>query len=386
MNDQIICPNCRKPIPLTEALSHQIREKYQKVFRARLEEEKTKLESSLRFQLGKKIREEMDFQIKDKSEEIGELKKQNRNLQEQLLELNRLIRQLRTENEQRGIEMAKKLAAEQEKIRSEEKRRIDEEYKLKILEKDKKLTDAMKMVEDYKRKLEQGSQQLQGDVLEAEIKNKLQKEFTYDVIKDVPTGVKGADILQVVKNNFGKECGMIIWEMKRTKLWSDGWIIKLKEDQRRVKAEIAVIISQALPDGVMHFIQKDGVWVGNYESLIGLALVLRNTLIELSAVKSSLVGKQEKKEILWNYLTSTEFRQRLETIYDNYDLAKTYLDKEKEFFRRKWAREEKNIELLMENLLGIHGDLQAIIGRTLPEIKPDARLEPENKSRNDKLF
>ena len=386
MNDTIVCPNCKKPIPLTEALSHQIQEKYQKAYRLRFEDEKIKFETNLRPQLEKKIKSEMEFQIKDKSEEIGELRKQNKTLQDQLLELNRLMRQLKTENEQRSIEFEKKLANEQEKIRIEEQKRIDQEYKFKILEYQKKEEAALKLAEDYKRKLEQGSQQMQGDVLEIELKNILKREFPYDEIKDVPTGIKGADILQIVKNNFGRSCGTIIWESKRTKAWSDGWINKLKEDQRRVKAEVAVIVSQILPDGVKRFTQKAGVWVGDYESITGLGLLLRNTLLELATVKSSVVGKQEKKEILWNYLTSTEFRQRLETIHDSYELAKIYLDKEKEFFRRKWAREEKNIQLLMENLFGVHGDLQAIIGRSLPEMKGFDLLPAGKKEKSDTLF
>ena len=386
MNDQIICPNCKKPILLTEALSQQIQEKYQKAYRQRFEDENLKLEINLRTQLEKKIKNEMEFQIKDKSEEIGELRKQNKTLQDQLLELNRLMRQLKNQNEQRSIEFEKKLANEQEKIRIEEQKRIDQEYKFKILEYQKKEEAALKLAEDYKRKLEQGSQQLQGDVLEDELKNILKREFPYDEIKDVPTGIKGADILQIVKNNFGRSCGTIIWESKRTKAWSDGWINKLKEDQRRVKAEVAVIVSQILPDGVKRFTQKAGVWVGDYESITGLGLLLRNTLLELATVKSSVVGKQEKKEILWNYLTSTEFRQRLETIHDSYELAKIYLDKEKEFFRRKWAREEKNIQLLMENLFGVHGDLQAIIGRSLPEMKGFDLLPAGKKEKSDTLF
>src|SRR3990172_1357121 len=275
MNDTIICPNCKKTIPLTEALSHQIQEKYQKAYRQRFENEKLKLEVNLRTQLSKKIKSEMEFQIRDKSEEIGELRKQNKMLQDQLLELNRLMRQLKTESEQRQMEFEKRLSQEQEKIRQEEQKRINQEYKFKILEYQKKEEAALKLAEDYKRKLEQGSQQLQGDVLETELKNILKREFPYDEIKDVPTGVRGADVVQIVKNNYGKTCGTIIWESKRTKAWSDGWINKLKEDQRRVKAEIAVILSQVLPDGVKRFSQKAGVWVGDYESITGLGLHLR---------------------------------------------------------------------------------------------------------------
>lgn len=382
MNDTIICPHCKKPIPLTQALSHQIQEKYQRFYKQRLEEEKQKIANELKTQLTKKVKEEMELQLKDKINETEELKKQNESLKEQLLELNRLIRQLRKENEEKQIELEKKLAQEEEKIRQEAQKRLDEEYKLKLLEKDKKLNDALRLVEEYKRKLEQGSQQLQGEVQELELENILKKEFPYDEIKEVPKGVTGADVLQVVKNNYGKVCGTIIWESKRTKAWSDNWITKLKEDQRRVKAEVAVIISQVLPNGIKNFTYKNGVWIGSFEAVVALALVLRNSLIEIYQVKSSIVGKQEKKEILWNYLTSIEFRQRIEAVYDAYSSLMEDLRKEKDYFRKKWAKQEKNIEKVAENILGIHGDLQGIVGKSLPEIK-SMEVLPEPKEKNE---
>ncbi|MGB9707255.1 MAG: DUF2130 domain-containing protein [Microgenomates group bacterium] len=385
MNDTIICPHCKKPIPLTQALSHQIQEKYQKFYRQRLEEEKQKIASELKIQLTKKVKEEMELQLKDKINETEELRKQNQGLKEQLLELNRLIRQLRKENEEKQIELEKRLAQEEEKIRQEAQRRLDEEYKLKLLEKDKKLNDALKLVEEYKRKLEQGSQQLQGEVQELELESVLKKEFPNDEVKEVPKGVTGADVLQVVKNNYGKACGTIIWESKRTKAWSDNWIAKLKEDQRRVKAEVAVIISQVLPNGVKNFTFKNGVWIGSFEAVVGLALALRNSLIEIYQIKSSISGKEEKKEILWNYLTSIEFRQRIEAVYDAYSSLMEDLRKEKDYFRKKWAKQEKNIEKVAENILGIHGDLQGIVGKSLPEIKAMEAL-PEPKDGEKGLF
>lgn len=388
MNDQIICPHCKKTIPLTQALSHQIQEKYQQVYRQRLVEEKAKLEKELRENLAKKIRDELTLELKDKANEIEELRQQNKTLQEQLLELNKTLRQIRIEADQKRIELEKKLAQEQEKIRIEEQKRIEQEYHLKILEKDKKLNDALKMVEDYKRKLEQGSQQLQGEVQELELEATLKREFPYDEIKEVPKGVTGADVLQIVKNNYGKVCGTIIWESKRTKAWSDSWIMKLKEDQRRVKAELAVIISQVLPSEIKNFSQRNGVWIGSSDTVAGLAMILRQSLIEIASVKSSLKGKEEKKEILWNYLTSTQFRQRIEAVYDAYSQLTDDLRKEKDWFRKKWAKQEKNIERLAENILGVHGDLQGIVGRSLPEIgKLDSLPEPkESKEKENKLF
>ncbi|MBI2641631.1 DUF2130 domain-containing protein, partial [Candidatus Roizmanbacteria bacterium] len=364
-----ICPNCRKTIPLTQALSHQIREKYQKYFAQRLVEEKTKLAEEIRDQLTKKIKNEMHFQLKDKENEAEELQRQNAKLQEQLLELNRFIRQLKTEKEETRLELEKKLAVEQEKIRFEEKKRVDEEYRLKILEKEKQLQDALKMNNELKRKLEQGSQQTQGEVLELELERLLKAEFPTDEIKEVPKGVRGADILHIVCNDFGKPCGMIIWESKRAKAWTDGWVVKLKQDQRVVKADIAVIISQVLPDGVKNFAMKSEIFVCNYESIVGLTMLLRDTLIKTALVKTSMVGKKEKKEILWNYLTGIEFKQRIEAIYDAYEQIKEDLEKEKRWFTLKWAKQEKNISSIINNILGMSGDLQSIVGKSLPEIK-----------------
>lgn len=386
MNDQIICPHCKKSIPLTEALSHQIQEKYQKAYRQRFEDEKLKLEANLRTQLEKKIKSEMEFQIRDKSEEIGELRKQNKTLQDQLLELNRLMRQLKTENEQRQIELEKRLTREQDKIRLEEKVRSGEENRLKFLEYEKKIQDISKVNEDLKRKLEQGSQQLQGDVSEIELKNILIREFPYDEIKDVPTGIRGADVLQIVKNNYGKVCGIIVWESKRTKDWSDGWIAKLKEDKRQIKADIAVIISQTLPKGIKNFQEKNGVLVGSFEMVLTLGLLLRNKLIDIASVKSSLVGKEGKKEILWNYLSGKEFFQHLEAMSDAYSQLQTDLETERRWFTKKWAKQEKNIRSVIDNILEIHGDLQHIVGRELPEMKGFDLLPGGEKENKEKLF
>jgi len=387
MDNQIICPYCKKTIPLTEALSHQIKENYQKVYQKRLFEEKKKIEQQLRLDLSKKIKEELDLQIKDKSNENEELKKQNKILQEQLLELNQLLRKIRFESEKQRLEMEKKIVEEQEKIRQQQKDQLEKEFQLKILEKDKKLTDALRLVEEYKKKLEQGSQQLQGEILELHLEEMLKKEFPLDEIKEVPKGVRGADILQVVKNEFGRSCGTIIWELKRTKNWSEEWITKLKDDQRTVKAEIAVLVSNVLPQDIKYFGFYQGVWVCQIDSALSLTAVLRHSLISIQAIKNSVAGKEEKKEILWRYLTSIEFQQRLSAIIESHQQLQDDIEKEKRFFALKWAKQEKNIRKVIDNLLGVSGDLESIMGKALPEIKisllPREKGESEPK---DKLF
>ncbi|PIV09370.1 DUF2130 domain-containing protein [Candidatus Roizmanbacteria bacterium CG02_land_8_20_14_3_00_36_15] len=385
MNDTIICPHCKKPIPLTEALSHQIQEKYQRFYKQRLAEETGKIEIKLKDQLIKKVKQEMELELKDKANELEELHKQNKSLQEQLLELSKLIRQLRAESQQKQIELEKKLAVEQERIHSEEKKRADEEYRLKILEKDKKLSDALKLAEEYKKKLEQGSQQLQGEVLELELEKILKEEFPTDDIKEVPKGIRGADVIQIIRNGFGKACGTIIWELKRTKSWSNDWIVKLKDDQRRVKAEQAVIISEVLPENIQNFGFQEGVWIGNFPSIIGLSLVIRRLLVEISGVKSASVGKRGKMDILWEYLTGTEFKQRVEAIAEAFSTIQEDIEKEKRWFVNKWSKQEKSLRKVIDNTLGMHGDLQGIVGKSLPEIKGLDML-PDGENKKDKLF
>jgi len=387
MNNQIICPYCKKSIPLTEALSHQIKENYQRIYQKRLFEEKKKIEEELKIELSKKIQEKLAIEIKDRINENEELKKQNKILQEQLLEVNKLIRQLQFEKEKQRVEMEKKLFEELEKIRREQKEQLEKEFQLKILEKDKKLNDALKLVEEYKRKLEQGSQQLQGEVLELHLEEMLRKEFPRDEIKEVPKGVRGADILQIVKNEFGRSCGAIIWELKRTKNWSEEWISKLKDDQRTVKAEVAVLVSNVLPQDIKYFGLYQGIWVCQIDSALALTTVLRHSLINIQAIKNSVVGKEEKKEILWRYLTSIEFQQRLSAIIEAHQQLQEDIEKEKRFFALKWAKQEKNIRKVIDNLLGMSGDLESIMGKALPEIKIGFLPEDKEKIRNeDKLF
>lgn len=329
MDNQILCPYCKKTIPLTEALSHQIKENYKRIYQKRLFEEKKKIEEELRIEISKKIKEKLAIEIKDKINENEELKKQNKLLQEQLLELNKLIRQVQFEKEKQRIEMEKKLFEELEKIRRENKEQLEKEFQLKLLEKDKKLNDALKLVEEYKQKLEQGSQQLQGEILELHLEEMLKKEFPLDEIKEVPKGVRGADILQVVKNEFGRSCGTIIWELKRTKNWSQEWIAKLKDDQRTVKAEIAVLVSNVLPQEIKYFGFYQGVWVCQIDSALSLITVLRHSLISIQAIKNSVAGKEEKKEVLWRYLTSVEFQQRLLAIIEAHQQLQEDIEKEK---------------------------------------------------------
>lgn len=409
MNDSIICPHCKHSIPLSQAITHEIDEKYrieleqerkkrdeeleaekkrgeeerQKLIsmaQKRIEEEKLKTAKETEENMKQKVQQEMEMKFKDAENARTELQNEKKQLQEQLLEMSKSIRKIQSDNEQKQIELEKKLAEEQQKIREEEHRRSDEQYRMKMMENEKKLQDAIKANEDLRRKLEQGSQQMQGEVLELAIENMLRQEFPFDEVTPVPKGITGADLIQIVKNQLGKPCGTIIWETKRTKAWSNEWVTKLKDDQRQVKAELAILITQALPANMKRFGLVDGVWVGDYECVLGLAYSLRARLLEVASIRLSSEGKKEKTEILYNYLAGTEFKHRVEAIVEAFSGMQDDIEKEKRWFTAKWAKQEKNIRRVIDNTLGMHGDLQSIMGNALEDIEGLTMLPEEVES------
>lgn len=380
MNDQIICPNCKKPIPLTQALSHQLQEKYTKQFseersrlivlyQKRINEEKQKIEKESIEKAREKIQQEMELKFTDTKNENEEMKKQLKDLQKQFLETNKLTRQLRNEKSQMKIELEKKLAQEEEKIRIEERQKAYQEHHFKDLEKDKKLQDVLKINEELKRKVEQGSQQAQGEVLELELEKLLKTEFPLDEILPIAKGKRGADIIQTIKNHYGQICGKIIWEAKRAQSWDNKWVVKLKDDQREAKAEIAVLIANILPQNIKNFGFKNGIWISDYGSILGLATALRINLIDLMIIKLVHIGKNEKLEVLHQYITGTEFKQRIEAIIEAFTTLQDEIEREKRWFAAKWARQEKSIRKVIDHTLGMHGDLQSIMGKSLADIK-----------------
>lgn len=259
---------------------------------------------------------------------------------------------------------------------------FEEKYQLKDAEKDKQLNDMKIQIDELKRKAEQGSQQTQGEVLELELENILKASFPHDHIEPVPKGIKGADVLHKVHSPSGQFCGTIVWESKRTKAWSDGWVTKLKADQRSVKGEIAVILTTALPKDVKSFAHINGVWITDYTSMVGLATAIRMGLIEIANTKQVAVGKKEKMEIVYNYLSGSDFKQKVEAIVEAFKDMKEGLEKEKKAFTKIWAKREKQLDLVINNTAGMYGDIHGIIGTSLPEIK---LLEIESEDEDDEI-
>jgi len=238
-----------------------------------------------------------------------------------------------------------------------------------MAEKDKQLDQLRRSLEDAKRKSEQGSMQIQGDVQEEDLKLMLRSHFPVDMIEDVPTGIRGADLVQTVNTSFGNKAGVILWESKNTKAWSAEWIKKLKDDQALAKADVCILISQVLPEGVKDFALQGGVWVCSYEMAFSVASFLRVHLTQLSQVKQSLIGKDEKMELLYTYLSGSEFRNRVETIVGAFTSMQSDLETEKRAMQRIWKKREKEIERVVMSTSGMYGDLQGIVGASLPTIR-----------------
>jgi hypothetical protein len=226
-----------------------------------------------------------------------------------------------------------------------------------------------RQIEELKRRAEQGSQQLQGEVQEVEIESLLTARFPRDTIQPVPKGEFGGDVLHRVIGPLGQQCGTILWESKRTKNWSDTWLPKLREDQRAAKAEIAVIISQVLPKDVETFGLVEGVWLAHPRVLIPIAMTLRNTLVEVACARQASEGQQTKMELIYQYLTGPRFRQRVQAIVEAFSSMREDLDREKKAITKQWAKREEQIDRVMQATVGMYGDLQGIAGKTLQEIE-----------------
>lgn len=361
MQNTFRCPHCDKEIELTEALKHEFKEEHEKD----LETARKDAEEKAR----KKFLEEQELISKNSENEKKELAEKNKQLRDEQLEQAKIIRELKSKDEDRDIEMQKKLREEEEKIRIDAQKKAEEDSRSQIAQKDKQLADTLKELEDAKRKLQQGSQQTQGEAFELEFEELLKKEFPNDNITEVAKGTRGGDIIQEVIDRNGVFCGKILWELKNTKAWSELWVDKLKADQRNITAESAVIISEAVPEGVESAKFHKGVWITKRAFVLGLAYSLRLSLVQLGMAKRAMEGKKEKTDILYSYLSGTEFKHRVEAILEAWTGMQLDIEKEKRYFAGKWARDDKNIRHVIDSTLGMRGDLESIMGNALPEIK-----------------
>ena len=404
----ITCPQCKNEIKLTESLAAPLLESVKREYEQRLSQKDanmTQREQALaeRAQSLERVKATLDQQVAQKLQQervriaAEEQQRAKLALGNDLDQKTNEISSLQEVLKQRDIKLAEAQKAQAELIRKQRelddaKRELDltvkkrvqtnlttehdkarketeKELKLKIMEKNQTITAMQKQIEDLRRRAEQGSQQLQGEVQEMELEALLTAKFPRDTIQPVPKGEFGGDVLHRVIGPLNQVCGTILWECKRTKSWSDGWLPKLREDQRAAKAEIAVIISQALPKEVETFGLIDGVWIADPKIALPLALSLRQTLIEVASARQASEGQQTKMEMVYSYLTGPRFRQRVQAIVEAFSSMKEDLDREKKAIIRQWAKREEQIDRVMQATVGMYGDLQGIAGKTLQEIE-----------------
>ncbi len=404
----ITCPNCGHEFEMSDALTGRIREH----LKIELLKEVSKREAELKkknealkaqeTQIAKSreaIDEEIETKLKERLSDVekkaakklegqyaGQLKELQGALEEkdaaiktfraQELELRKKQRKLEEDKESLELEVERKLAEEREKIRAEALKKIAEEHRLKDLEKDKVINDLRASLEDMKRKAEQGSMEIQGEVLEQDFESQLKTFFIHDDIQPVPKGIRGADLVQTVRTPIGAECGILLWETKNTKAWSSQWIPKLKDDLTEIRASIAILVSVVLPNGINRFGQVDGIWVSDPLSAIPLAAALREQLIAISRERTASIGKSEKMEVLYQYLAGVEFKQKIEGIVEAFTSMQDQLNKERRTMERHWKQREKEIERVVKNTVGLYGDMQGIIGGQIPAI-PALELDGE---------
>jgi len=397
MKDQkIACPKCGEEISIDAILTRQIENELKKEIEAeqkikerefavkvaglkKMELDVVEAKKSVDILVAEKVTEKITHEkaeiirqsklqaSKEKEAEMKILEEQIKEKDQKLSKANAEALQLRLERQnfeaaKRDFELEKQrqMDEERKKITEEAGKRAAEEQQYYIAQLNKKLSDASKVNEDLKRKLEQGSQQTQGEVLELELEDVLKAEFSHDEIIPVPKGINGADIIQKVCDRAGRTCGQIVWESKKTKTWSESWVQKLKDDQRAIKAELAVIVSAVLPDDVKGFAFRDGIWICDIKLAVALASALRINLESVTRERAMSVGKNEKMETLYAYLTGVEFKQRVEAIVEAFSEMQDGLNKERKLFEANWAKREKQIQKVISNTVGMYGDLSGL--------------------------
>lgn len=351
---------------------------------AQLKADRESLESSLREQLqaefektkddvASKAREKAQAEIveklKERDEETKELRSKVKEAGDRELALLRAKRELEERQEKLELDVQRKIDQERQTIRQKTLKEAAEENQLKAMEKDQLIEAMRKQIEELRRKAEQGSQQLQGEVQEVALEDLLARLFPFDSIEEVPKGVSGADVLQRVIDATGHECGTILWESKRTKGWQKAWLTKLRDDQRTAKAHAAIIVSSAMPGEIPHFGVLDDVWVCSWPLICGAATALRAGIINAARNERAIEGRQTKMELVYNYLSGPEFYGRVTGIVESFKSLKDELEAEKTAYARIWSKREKQLDRAMVNTVGMYGDMQGIIGSTLREIQ-----------------
>lgn len=394
MSTNIKCPNCQFEFPLENALNDELKdtiEKEKQELRQKMSEHLRKKEEEMLRKENewkestqkreKEIQEQLTLSIRknlaaDFENKLRLLEQNNKDNEEKLKEARqkefeflKKEQDLQNREKELEIQLQKRLLEERSKltdiIRKEEAERStlkDTEHQLKVKELEEKLEAQRKLAEEMKRRAEQGSMQSQGEAQELALEEMLQAAFPFDLVTEVGKGVRGADCIQTVRNGFGQECGKIIFESKRTKDFAADWIEKLKADMRSQGADVAVIVTQALPKDMNSFGEKDGVWICSFAEARALVAVLRDAVIKIFSAAKSQENRGDKMHLLYDYLTSSEFAGQWQAIREGFMTMKLSIQKERDAMEKLWKAREKQLEKVLLNAAHIRGSIEGISG------------------------
>lgn len=380
MPAEIKCPKCGHEFEPNEAIREEVekelrskaadwQKKKNEEFQVKLDEERKRIQQTLEENIRKTISSDFENKLRlleQNNKDNEEKLKQARQKELEFLQKEQTIKNREAELE---ITVQKKLQLEREKL-SEDIRKIEEqkvaaketEYQMRMKELEKQLEDQKKLADEMRRKAEQGSMQLQGEVQELALQEMLKAAFPFDEISEVGKGVRGADCIQTVRNGFGNECGKIIYESKRTNAFAVDWIEKLKADMRSLSADIAVIVTKTMPKEMDCFGIKDGVWICSFDEVKALASVLRDGVIRVFNAAKSQENKGDKMHLLYDYLTSTEFAEQWKAIREGFMSMKLSIQKERDAMEKLWKAREKQLEKVLLNAAHVRGSIEGISG------------------------
>ena len=374
-DEQVACPKCDRRFPLSEGISRQAIERHAGELERSLAEHKKKLEA----QLAAEAKAQLDIQLKAMNEALSAKEGALARFRAEELALRKQLREAEDARKNQDLEYQRKLDAERKQIEEQARSAASEEVGRREAQWKAQLESAQREAADLKRKLEQGSQQLQGEALELSLEALLKSAFPLDEILPVPKGVNGADLVQRVRSPSGLVCGTILWEAKQTKAWQSAWLRKLKDEQREIGAELAVIVTAAMPKDRggncgEPFLREADVWVARFDAARPLAEVLRASLVELHKQRQANLGRNEKAELIYNYFCSPQFAQRLKSVYEGFASMREELEAEKAAYARIWKKREAQLPRMQDGLLGVVGDLQGIGQDAFPALDGVAAL------------
>ena len=381
MANEIKCPNCGHQFEPNDAIREEVEKelrvkvkewqlKKDEEFELKLEQERKLFKTNMEENIRRSVSADFENQLKllqttnsDNEEKLKEARKKE-------LDFLKKVQELKNKEEELELEVQKKLQQERtlitEQIRKQESEKNslkENEHNLRVKELEKQLEDQKKLADEMKRKAEQGSMQLQGEVQELALEELLRSSFPFDLVSEVGKGVRGADCIQTVRNSIGIECGKIIYESKRTENFTADWIEKLKADMLSQKADIAVIVTKAMPKDMQQFGEKNGVYICSFSEVKSLANVLRNAILKISESRKNQDNKGDKMVALYDYLTGQEFVGNWNAIRSGFRQLRNLLQKEREDFEKNFKKKEKQIEMIIQNSLHISGSIEGIAGQ-----------------------